>query len=191
MLSGAFAHPVDNSSHAMSPKHKRHVKLIKPRLQLKLVGMFAAVSATSLLLQYLLFASRFSEVASTMPDGGAHVMSVLPGILLEVLALSFAFLLPIMLCVGILSTFRIAGPIYRFEQYLGQVARGEAAGPCRIREGDELWDLCDLINEATAPLRHTKVEQSEPEPEPEPELPDFTQMHLEQPAPPFSRSARR
>jgi hypothetical protein len=81
-------------------------------------------------------------------------MSVLPGILIEVLAMSFAFLLPMTLCAGILSTFRIAGPIYRFEQYLKQVARGEVTDPCRIRDGDELWDLCDLINEATAPLRH-------------------------------------
>jgi hypothetical protein len=137
-----------------APKFKRRTKLIKPRLQLKLVGMFAAVSATSLLLQYMLFAARFSEVASTMADGGAHVRSVLPGILIEVLAMSFAFLLPVMLCVGILATFRIAGPIYRFEQYLKQVARGEVTDPCRIRDGDELWDLCDLINEATAPLRH-------------------------------------
>ena len=137
-----------------APKFKRRIKLIKPRLQLKLVAMFAGVSATSLLLQYMLFAARFSEVASTLPDGGVQVMSVLPGILMQVLAMSFAFLLPVMLCVGIVSTHRIAGPVYRFEQYLKQVARGGVTDPCRIRDGDELWDLCDLINEATAPLRH-------------------------------------
>ena len=172
----------------MSPKHKRHIKLIKPGLQLKLVGMFVAVSATSLLLQYLLFASRFAEVASTMPDGGSHVMAVLPGILMEVLVMSFTFLLPVMLCVGVLSTFRIAGPLYRFEQYLGQVVRGEVTGPCRIRDGDELWDLCDLINEATAPLRHPKAGASADSGEPHAERPDFARMQLEQPAPPFSRS---
>jgi hypothetical protein len=137
-----------------APKFKRRIKLIKPGLQLKLVAMFAGVSASSLLLQYMLFAARFSEVASTLPDGGSQVLSVLPGILMQVLAMSFAFLLPVMLCVGILATFRIAGPVYRFEQYLKQVARGEVTEPCRIRDGDELWDLCDLINEATAPLRH-------------------------------------
>ena len=105
-------------------------------------------------------------------------------ILLEVLAMSFAFLLPMMLCVGILSTFRIAGPVYRFEQYLKEVARGEVSDPCRIRDGDELWDLCDLINEATAPLRH-KVAGLEPVPaaeEPRERVP------LEEPAAPLSRA---
>jgi hypothetical protein len=150
-------------------KYKRRIKLIKPGLQLKLVAMFAAVAATSLLLQYMLFAARFSEVASTLPDGGSYVMSVLPGVLMEVLAMSLAFLLPVMLCVGVLATFRIAGPVYRFEQYLKQVARGTVSEPCRIRDGDELWDLCDLINEATAPLRHRVAEeqaQNRPESEP-------------------------
>ena len=168
----------------MARRYKRRIKLIKPGLQLKLVVMFAAVSATSLLLQYLLFSSRFSELASTLPDGGAHLMAVLPRILIEVLFMSFAFLLPVMLCAGVLATFRIAGPIYRFEQYLKQVVAGEATGPCRIRDGDELWDLCDLINEATAPVRHggAPVEQQR--------VPDAADLQLEEAAPALSRGRR-
>ena len=165
-------------------KFKRSIKLIKPGLQLKLIGMFCAVSATSLLLQYMLFASKFSELASTLPDGGAYVMSVLPGLLIEVLTISLAFLLPVMLCVGILSTFRIAGPIYRFEQYLRQVIRNEAQEPCRIRKGDELWDLCDLINEATAPVRMgrdgDKAGASE-------ELDELVEARIDEPLAPLSR----
>lgn len=176
----------------MSPAYKRRIKLIKPRLQLRLVAMFAAVSVTSLLLQYLLFSSRFSELASRLPDGGAYVLSVLPGILIEVLVTSFAFLLPVMLCVGVLSTFRIAGPIYRFEQYLRQVVRGEAEGPCRIRDGDELWDLCDLINQATAPLRMRHGEDEPDEAtsageEPERVEPDLAELRLEETQPALSR----
>jgi len=33
------------------------------------------------------------------------------------------------------------------------VIRGEEVGPCRIRRGDEFQELCELINQATAPLR--------------------------------------
>jgi hypothetical protein len=138
-------------------RYKRKVKLIKPGLQLKLVAMFLGVSTTSLLLQYLLFASRLSEVATGLPDGGTALVAAMPSLLVEVLVLSFAFLFPVMICVGILSTFRIAGPVYRFERYLEQIARGDQVGPCRLRRGDELWDLCDRINEATAPLRHPKL----------------------------------
>jgi len=138
-------------------RYKRRVKLIKPGLQLKITAMFLGVSATSLLLQYLLFSSQLANAASTMPDGGAVLLAMMPDLLIQVLFMSFAFLFPVMLCVGILTTFRIAGPVYRFERYLESVARGEEVGPCRIRRGDELWDLCDKINEATAALRHRQA----------------------------------
>jgi signal transduction histidine kinase len=62
-------------------------------------------------------------------------------------------LLPTMLVVGILVTHRIAGPVYRFEQYLGALARGENPGPCHIRRGDELQELCQQINAAFETLR--------------------------------------
>ena len=138
-------------------RYKRRIKLIKPGLQLKITAMFLGVSVTSLLLQYLLFSSQLANAATTMPDGGAVLLALMPDLLIQVLFMSFAFLFPVMLCIGILATFRIAGPIYRFERYLESVARGEEVGPCRIRRGDELWDLCDKINEATAALRHRKA----------------------------------
>jgi hypothetical protein len=76
-------------------------------------------------------------------------------LLLEVLLFSFAVLLPSVLAIGVLLTFRVAGPIYRFERYLEDVAAGRDTGPCRIREGDQLQELCDRINAAleARPLR--------------------------------------
>ena len=53
---------------------------------------------------------------------------------------------------------RIAGPVYRFQQHLGAVARGEDVGPCRIRTGDELHSLCETINAA---LARVQLERSE------------------------------
>ena len=61
-------------------------------------------------------------------------------------------LLPATLLIGIHATFRVAGPIYRFEQHLRAVASGMHAGDCRIRRGDELHDLCDSINAAVRAL---------------------------------------
>jgi len=129
-------------------KERRKVKLIKPRLQLKLIGVFLGLSALGFLLQALHVAFRLSELASTMPDGGAQLMSVLPELPIEILVFSFGMLLPLILAVGIFITHRIAGPVYRFEQYLGEMARGEAKGPCRLRKGDDLQDLCEVINQA-------------------------------------------
>lgn len=145
-------------------QYKRRIKLIKPSLQLKLVGTFVGLTALTLLLQYLLITAHLTDAATRMPDGGIYLISLMPEMLTKVLLLSFLVVLPLIFCVGVLTTFRIAGPVYRFEQYLGSVARGEEVGPCRLRKGDELWDLCDKINEATAVIRHTRLPQDGDEP---------------------------
>ncbi len=134
-------------------KHKRRIKLIRPRLQLKLIGWFLGVATLALLMQYLLFAWSVSELAVESPDGVAALSVQAAPMLLRALLMSFLFLLPLIALVGVLVTFRIAGPVYRFETYLAQIARGEEVGPCRIREGDELRELCDRINQAVTALR--------------------------------------
>jgi len=136
----------------------RRIKLIKPRLQLKLVGVFVGLSALGFLLQSLHVGLRLSELAANVPEGGGYLMAVLPELPLEILLVSFGMLLPLTVAVGILVTHRIAGPVYRFEQYLGAVLRGEEAGPCRIRKDDEFQELCELINQVTAQLRESRGE---------------------------------
>jgi hypothetical protein len=136
--------------------NRRKIKLIQPRLQLTLVGWFLAVAVTGLVLQVLLLGSFLAELASTLPDEGAAVAASADGMLVEALLVSLLFLVPMTVGVGILATFRIAGPIYRFETYLGQVARGEEVGPCELRRGDQLQGLCEKINEALAAARSAK-----------------------------------
>lgn len=141
--------------------HKRRIKLIKPRLQLKLIGTFMGLSGLSFLLQVLVLGRRLSEMSVLLPNDGAYLHSLTPTLLNDVLLFSFGLLLPLTFTVGVLVTFRIAGPIYRFESHLAAVERGESVPPCKIRRGDELKDLCDQINrtldavgvETTAPAQ--------------------------------------
>ena len=120
----------------MTSRHKRRRKLIKPKVQLKLVGAFVGISALGFLLQYILLAKELTELALDMPEGGSVLAAQAPTLLLTVLGTSFGILFPLTVAVGIVLTFRIAGPIYRFERYLESVARGEETGPCRIRRND-------------------------------------------------------
>ena len=140
-----------------SPRNRRRIKLIKPRFQLKLIGVFVGLSALGFLLQSLHVGLRLSELAASIPEGGSYVMAVVPQLPLEILTVSFGMLLPLTVAIGILVTFRIAGPVYRFEAYLKSVIEGKEMGPCRIREGDEFTELCELINQATAPLRQSQL----------------------------------
>lgn len=145
----------------MSPSYsrKRRRKLINPPLQLRMIGSFLGLLLVSFMLQSLLFASLLTEVASEMPEGGAYLQDRLPDVMVETIFYSVAVLLPLTIGLGILVTFRIAGPIHNFEQFLGRVARGEQVDPCKIRTGDELRDLCEAINRATEPLREEAAER--------------------------------
>ena len=129
-------------------KYKRRIKLIQPRLQLKLIGTFLGMSALAMLLQFLLFTSSMSEVATQLPEDGMILLSELQQTTWQIFLLSFGMLLPLTFLVGVLVTFRWAGPIYRFKDHLGRIARGERPGHCHIRKGDELQDFCDLLNKA-------------------------------------------
>ena len=144
-------------------KYKRRIKIIKPKLQLKVVSIFVGLSALSVLLQSLLLANRLTELSTELPTGGQYLVDAVPHVLFEILLFTFGLLLPLIFAVGVLVTHRFAGPIYRFEQYLTQVIAGQQVGPCKIREGDELWELCELINQATEPLRRREVVRQDPE----------------------------
>jgi hypothetical protein len=149
-------------------KERRKIKLIKPRFQLKLIGVFVGISALGFVLQSLHVAFRLSDLAASMPEGGASLMAVMPELPIEILIFSFGMVLPLTVAIGIFVTHRIAGPVYRFEQYLSSLARGEYLGPCRIRRGDELQDLCAIINQAVESLREEQEGASEETESPEP-----------------------
>jgi hypothetical protein len=142
-------------------QYKRRIKLIRPRLQLKLTGWFLSVTVIGLLLQYLLFGYFLTELALQLPGQGAYLVAQADVMLLKALGLTAVLVMPLTVAVGILVTFRVAGPVYRFEQHLGSLARGEDPGPCRIRKGDELQDLCRRINEAVVTLRAAPGQEPE------------------------------
>lgn len=138
---------------AAQTKYKRRKKLIKPGFQLRLTFIFVGLSALSLLLQFLLFQSALTRAALELPNDSSVLMGATSGVLREVLLVSFLAFLPLTFLVGVMTTFRIAGPVYRFEQFLKAVCRGERPRDFRLRKGDKLTDLAALINEATRPLR--------------------------------------
>ncbi|MAF67466.1 MAG: hypothetical protein CMJ84_17645 [Planctomycetes bacterium] len=133
-------------------RHKRRIKLIKVSLQTRLTMTFVGMAALSLLLEFLLFLRASGEVAATLPNDGAIVWEEMTGILVGLLLSSLGLCLPLIFAVGILTTFRIAGPIYRMEMFLKEIISGADPGRCRLRKGDQLQELCALLNEAREEL---------------------------------------
>lgn len=141
--------------------HRRTTTLIKPRLQLALIGWFLCIACLALVLQVLLLWALLAELAASLPEQGAAVAAAADDLVLKALLVSLLFLIPVTLCVGTLVTFRIAGPIRRFEEHFERLAKGEAVPPCKIRRGDHLQDLCQRINAAVATLRSAQTPQTD------------------------------
>jgi len=138
--------------------YRRRTKLIKPRLQLKIALACCGIAVMSSIVLVLLI----NTVVTDFADGGGGDPAAIQGRWLSVLAgklgLALAILVPMTLAIGVLLMHRIAGPLYRFEVFLRPVVQGEHPEPCRIRNGDELVDMCRLLNEFTQPLRDGTVD---------------------------------
>jgi len=134
-------------------KFKRKKKLINSSLQLKMIAVFMGIAATTSLFQVVLLNSALTGIAKDLPEAGDLLLRELPKIMLTNVGLTVGVLVPLMFAIGLLITHRIAGPAYRMQQYCKALARGEELGPCRIRKDDELWDLCDALNDAVDTLR--------------------------------------
>jgi len=137
-------------------KKIRKQKLIKTSLQLRLTLVFLTLAFIAALFQVILLNRSILSMSARMPSDGDILLTQLPEVLGHNLLMTVLVLVPVMIGVGILVTHRVAGPVYRFEQYLGQIARGEDVGPCVLRDGDELQELCDKLNEAVARLKQER-----------------------------------
>ncbi|MFT5463098.1 MAG: hypothetical protein ACI8QS_001984 [Planctomycetota bacterium] len=136
---------------------RRKIKLIDPAFQLRVVAVFAGLSVLSFLLQGLFITSRMNERSLAL----AGQESASPSIWVELFVLSIGLFLPLTIGVGIVLTHRIAGPAYRMEQHLRAILRGEELGICKLRKGDELQGLCDVMNQTITHLQKKPVTPAE------------------------------
>jgi len=144
----------------MSSAERRKKKLIEPRIQKRFVLIFLSATALAILVQAMVVSHLLLRVADRLPNDGVELKAELLGTLASALTFTLLLLTPLTLIVGIASTHKVVGPLYRFRVYLTQLAAGERPQPCRIREDDELQDFCELLNRATEPLRRSDAPAS-------------------------------
>ena len=136
----------------MKAIYKRKKKLINKPMQLKMVAVFTAIGCTCALFQVVLVNFGLLGLAKSIPGGGTEVLSKARGMMAQNVLWTLAAMIPLMTCVGVILTHRIAGPAYRMTQHCKAIAAGEPVRPCKIRKDDELHDLCDALNAAIAHL---------------------------------------
>ena len=133
----------------------RRNKLPEPRMQLKIMMAFAGVTVCCLCFQFFLLTHLLGKLMGKIPEARSLISEQVPGLVTEFTVLAVAIQVPLALLIGLVTTFRIAGPIFRFKRHLERIANGETPQPCRLRPGDELHDLCDIMNRAVARLDET------------------------------------
>ena len=126
----------------------RKNKLSLPSLQLQLTGYFLGLVTFALIFQYVLVSSTLSKALLEEADVMER-QELVASKTMEILWMSLGVILPITLVVGILTTFRVAGPISHFTAYLTAYCRGERPERIELRRADKLHGLADLINQAT------------------------------------------
>lgn len=133
--------------------------LIKRAFQLKYTGiilLFIYLTAiiSSIVVYLTIFPFLSEKLADVYPQ--ARLAAVLRNANLK-LYLSATLLLPIAAWFGIILSHRIAGPWYRLENILRDIAEGNLS-EVRLRRTDELHSLADAINKVSRSLRSMSQE---------------------------------
>lgn len=152
----------------LAMKNRRTRKLIDPRIQLNLLAIVFAATGVGIALQAGLTSIRLDQLAREMQHDGMRLEEAKLDVLSWSALHALGFAIPLVGLLAFTARFRIAGPLYRFRQFLGAVLRGEHPEPCRLRRHDEFQDLCELLNDVTAEARER---QRPPAPAPIPATP--------------------
>ena len=141
------------------PVFRRRKYIIKKGLQFRYIGLvFGLALLASLVTGWTVFATAWhflgDKLASVYPQG--RLVYVLRATNLALIR-NLLLISPLVFILGLLFSHKIAGPVYRIEKTLGEIMKGNLGLRIRLREGDELVDLADMINSLTEGLNATLV----------------------------------
>ncbi len=142
---------------ATKPAFRRRNLLIKKGLQLRYIGLiFIALILTSMVTGYTVFATGWTlfsqKLASVYPQG--RLLHVLRGINMALIR-NLILVSPIIFILGLLFSHKIAGPLYRIEKAIDEISKGSIGLKIKLRRGDELKDLAEVVNTLTENLRNS------------------------------------
>ena len=111
---------------ADATRFRRKRYIVAARFQLKYIGLILMlVFLTGLLCSYVVYYTMMlgmgDKLANVYPQG--RLISIVRDVNLR-LFLSLIFVAPLVVTIGIFASHKIAGPIYRIEKFLDDMARG-------------------------------------------------------------------
>lgn len=126
-------------------KKIRHHYLIKKRMQLGLTFRFLFFTIVfSLFIGFEVYITIWPVVSEVIPKDLMNLVKY--QIFFRLLLFAFPVIF-VIVASSIVFSHRIAGPIYRFEQTLDKLIKGEDTEYIQLRKGDELKGLAVRLNE--------------------------------------------
>lgn len=137
------------------PMIKRKQYLVAKRFQMKYVGlilalMFLTAAFCSYVIYYSMMLLMGEKLANVYPQG--RLLAIVNTVNFRIL-LSMIYITPMIVVIGIFLSHRIAGPVYRIERVLNNMADGDLTAFLVLRKGDEMTTLADAINRVTASMK--------------------------------------
>ena len=123
---------------------------IKPEFQRGFILVFMGVILVGGLISLgLIYYSTQDSLTSTFVHSRLRVeptgMAIFPAVLAVILGTTLVLGL-LALGLTLLTSHRIAGPMYRFEKDIQRMAKGDLAHRVRIRRGDQFQDMAHSLN---------------------------------------------
>lgn len=132
---------------------KRKKKLILPGMQFRMIGAFGAAAGIAILIQAVTLVHALTSLAESAPNDLVFIIDQVRPIAAKIILITAFITGWCTFSIGIMATHRVAGPVFRLERFLRETIEGKQPEDCFLRSGDELKELCRLINLATAPVR--------------------------------------
>ncbi|MBU3911107.1 MAG: hypothetical protein KKD90_00795 [Candidatus Omnitrophica bacterium] len=132
-------------------RRRRRQYIIKRGLQFRYIGIvFVLAILASLVTGYTVFATGWTllgaKLANVYPQG--RLLVVLKATNMALIR-NLLLVSPFIFILGLFFSHKIAGPVYRIEKSLYEIIKGNLTLKFRLRKGDELWDLANLLTTMT------------------------------------------
>lgn len=122
--------------------------IVKKGLQFRYIGViFILAILASIVTGFTVFITGWTllgeKLASVYPQGRLlYVFKATNMVLIR----NLIFVSPVIFVLGLLFSHKIAGPVYRIEKAIYEVSKGNLSLNVKLRKGDELWDLAEILN---------------------------------------------
>jgi hypothetical protein len=124
-------------------RHRRRIRVVDGRFQYRTIAVYLSVILGGLAVSAIIVGAIF--LAGRSPGGPPRpevLLEILPALLINDLAI-----MVIMIVVGIVTTHRVAGPVYHIESEIDRVLAGETGVRVHLRRYDSFPDLAERVNQ--------------------------------------------